>query len=98
MVKITGILSRIVRYANDLNRKKYSNKSGVHVYNKSVSMLASIMGEGDFPSDRDGSLAVSLLGVNIVEFGSTCTFRPTCRRKFRVVCKEVNYMPKGAVT
>ena len=63
-------------------------------------MLASIMGEGDFPSDRDGSLAVSLLGVNIVEFGSTmsCTFRPTCRRKFRVVCKEVNYMPKGAVT
>ena len=61
-------------------------------------MLASIMGEGDFPSDRDGSLAVSLLGVNIVEFGSTCTFRPTCRRKFRVVCKEVNYMPKGGVT
>ena len=56
------------------------------------------MGEGDFPSDRDGSLAVLLLGVNIVEFGSTCTFRPTCRRKFRVVCKEVNYMPKGAVT
>lgn len=60
-------------------------------------MSASIMGEGDFSSERDGSLAVSLLGVNIVEFGSTSTFRPTFRRKFRVVCKEVNYMPNGAV-
>lgn len=61
-------------------------------------MFASIMGEGDFPSDRDGSLAVSLLGVNMVEFGSTSTFSPIFRRKFRVVCKEVNYMPKGALT
>lgn len=61
-------------------------------------MSALIMGEGDFPSERDGSLAVSLLGVKyIVEFGSTSTFRPTFRRKFRVVCKEVNYMPNAAV-